>query len=77
MNWGQIAPDLRPEPLSHQLICMCITTYCAMFVVVLIALFAARPAGQDQAQYTDLEGGSLTPTGQRSGYFRFSNAQNL
>ena len=56
---------------------MCITTYCAMFVVVLIALFAARPAGQDQAQYTDLEGGSLTPTGQRSGYFRFSNAQNL
>ena len=44
---------------------------------MLIALFATRSAGQDQAHYTDLGGGSVTPTGQRSGYFRFSDAQNL
>ena len=48
-----------------------------MYVIVLIAKFVARSAGQDQAQYIDLKDGSVTPTGQRSGYFRFSEAQNL
>ena len=48
-----------------------------MYVIVLIAKFVARSAGQDQAQYIDLKDGSVTPTGQRSGYFRFSDAQNL
>ena len=40
---------------------------CVMYVVVLIAMFVSRSVGQDQAQYTDLRGGSVTPTGQRSG----------
>jgi hypothetical protein len=43
----------------------------------MFAWFVTRYGGLDQAHYTDLKDGSVTPTGQRSDYFRFSDAQNL